>query len=128
MAENQNQLDEAIDWYRWCLDISEKIGYENGQVTSLHRLGNIAESQNNLTEAENWYRKSLTIHAKTIDDLNHGFILKKLGNIVEQLGRISEAAALYYRAELVLKRTNNKQKIKEIRQCIERIKLGNSEG
>jgi tetratricopeptide (TPR) repeat protein len=60
-AREQGRLDEADDWYRRSLAISEEFGNRSMIGLIYHGLGNIAQIRGQLDEADDWYRRSLAI-------------------------------------------------------------------
>jgi tetratricopeptide (TPR) repeat protein len=54
-------LDEAEDWYRKALAISEELGDKPSMVPTYHQLGRVAQLRGQLDEAEEWSRKALAI-------------------------------------------------------------------
>ena len=62
VAQDRGRLEEAEDWYRKSLAISEDLGDRPGMADSYHQLGMVAQDRGRLDEAEDWYRKSLAIN------------------------------------------------------------------
>ena len=60
-AEIRGRLDEAEDWYRKSLAITEELGNRPHLAETYHQLGRTAQARGQLDEAEDWYRKSLAI-------------------------------------------------------------------
>ena len=55
------RLEEAENWYRKSLAISEELGDRPGMAITYHQLGIVAQDRGQLEEAEHWHRKSLAI-------------------------------------------------------------------
>ena len=60
-AQDRGRLDEAEDWYRKSLAISEELGNRPRMARIYHQLGLTARDRGRLDEADDWYRKSLAI-------------------------------------------------------------------
>ena len=61
VAYQRGRLEDAGDWYRKSLAISEDLGERPRMAASYHQLGMVAQGRGPLEEAEDWYRKSLAI-------------------------------------------------------------------
>ncbi|MGW3816611.1 tetratricopeptide repeat protein, partial [Streptomyces sp. NPDC005046] len=61
VAQERGRLEEAEDWYRQSLTISEELNNRPSMAISYHQLGTVAQERGRLEEAEDWYRQSLRI-------------------------------------------------------------------
>jgi len=59
--EASQWLDEADEWYRKSLAISEELGDPQGLASTYHHLGTGAHLRGQLDEATGWYRKALAV-------------------------------------------------------------------
>ena len=86
VAQDLGRLDEAEDWYRKSLAISEELGDRPGMARLYHQLGIVASIRGRLDEAEDWYRKSLAISEELGDRPWMGLTYHAVGNIAEDRG------------------------------------------
>ncbi len=62
VAQDRGRLEDAEDWYRQSLTITEQLGNRLKIASSYHQLGTVALDRGRLEDAEDWYRQSLTIN------------------------------------------------------------------
>ena len=62
VAQDRGRLEQAEQWYRKSLAISEDLGNRPGMATSYNQFGMVAQDRGHLEQAEQWYRKSLAIN------------------------------------------------------------------
>jgi tetratricopeptide (TPR) repeat protein len=101
-AQDRGRLDEADDWYRKSLTISEELGNRPGMAGSYHQLGRTAQDRGRLDEAEDWYRKSLTIKEELGNRPGMASTYHQLGITAQARGRLDEADD-WYRKSLTIK-------------------------
>ncbi|HEV3295723.1 MAG TPA: tetratricopeptide repeat protein, partial [Streptosporangiaceae bacterium] len=94
----RGRLDEADDWYRKSLTISEELGNRPGMATDYHQLGMTAQSRGRLEEADDWYRKALTIEEELGDRPGMAGTYHQLGNNAQARGQVDEASDWYRKA------------------------------
>ena len=91
LAQARGLLDDAEDWYRKSLALSEELEDKPSMARSYHQLGILAQDRGLLDDAEDWYRKSLAIN----DDLDNrpGMALSfgQLGLLAENRGQPRQA-------------------------------------
>jgi tetratricopeptide (TPR) repeat protein len=63
-AQARGQLEEADDWYRQSLAISEELGNRPYMANGFHQLGMTAQARGRLEEAGDWYHRSLAIEVE----------------------------------------------------------------
>ncbi|MDR0343993.1 MAG: tetratricopeptide repeat protein, partial [Nocardiopsaceae bacterium] len=80
-------LDEAEDWYRQSLTISEELADRPGAASSYHQLGVVAQDRGRLDEAEDWYRESLTIKEELGNRPGMATTYSRLGRLAEERGQ-----------------------------------------
>ena len=83
LAKLRERLEDAEDWYRKSLAISEDLGNLPGMAAGYHQLGMVAQDQERLEDAEDWYRKSLAIS----EDLGN---LPGMADSYNQLGMVAQ--------------------------------------
>ncbi|MEV5721900.1 tetratricopeptide repeat protein [Amycolatopsis mediterranei] len=98
VAEAQGRLEEAEQWYRQSLTISEELGDRPGMSASYHQLGVVAQLQGRLNEAEQWYRMSLTISEELGDRPGMSASYHHLGVVAQDRRQLEEAERLYRRS------------------------------
>ncbi|GAA4199962.1 hypothetical protein GCM10023074_31170 [Microbispora amethystogenes] len=91
VAQGRGRLDEAEDWYRKSLAISEEIGDRPSMASSYHQLGMVAQGRGRLDEAEDWYRKSLAISEEIDDRSSAATSYVTLGLLAEARNHLDEA-------------------------------------
>ena len=87
-AQDRGRLDEADDWYRRSLAISEELGDRPGIAITYHQLGRIAQDRGRLDEADDWYRKSLAISEELGDRPGMASTHSQLGITAQDRGRL----------------------------------------
>ncbi len=107
IAQEKRQFDEAEDWYRKSLKISEKLNNEYRQAPTLHQLGIIAEERRQFDKAEDWYRKSLKINERLNDEHGQAATLHQLGMIAEEGFQFDKAEAWYRKSLKISEKLNN---------------------
>ena len=101
-AQDRGRLDEAEDWYRQSLAVSEELGNRPYMASTYHQLGMTAQDRGRLGEAEDWYRQAIRIreelglHALLATDYH------QLGRTAQDRGRLDEAQD-WYRQSLAIK-------------------------
>ena len=60
-AQARGQLNEADDWYRKSLDISEGLGNHLQMAATYAQLGGLAEARANALQALTWNVRSVTL-------------------------------------------------------------------
>ena len=97
-AHARGRLDEAEDWYRQSLDVSEESGDRPGMAGTYHQIGLIAHARGRLDEAEDWYRQSLAIHEEFGERSHRAGLYHDLGTTALRRGRLDEAEEAYLRS------------------------------
>ena len=97
-AQRRGRLDEADDWYRKALTISEELGNRPGMAITYGQLGNTAYDRGRLDEAGDWYRKALTIFEELGDRPRMASTYHQLGMTAQDRGRLDEADDWYRKA------------------------------
>ena len=82
-AQDAGRLDEADDWYRKALTISEELGNRTYMAATYHQLGNTTYLRGRLDEADDWYRKALTIFEELGDRPRMAMTYGQLGLLAE---------------------------------------------
>ncbi len=82
-AQHRERLDDADDWYRTSLTISEELGNRPHMALTYHQLGNTAYLRGRLDDADDWYRKSLTIYEEPGDRPHMARAYHQLGLLAE---------------------------------------------
>ena len=96
-AQHRGRLDEADNWYRKSLTISEEIGDRPGQAGNYHQLGMTAQHRGRLDEADNWYRKALTVFGELGNRFGLALSYAQLGLVAEDEGQPRLAIEWYIR-------------------------------
>ena len=91
VALAQGRLEEAEDWYRKSLAISEEQGDRRGMASSYHQLGRVSQDRGWLDQAETWYRKSLAIFGELGDRPGTASCYHHLSMLAQARGRLREA-------------------------------------
>ncbi len=102
VAQLRGRLDEAEDWYRKSLAISEELGITPDMAGAYYQLGTVAQLRGRLDEAEDWYRKSLAISEELRNTPKMAGIYHQLGTVTQLRGRLDEAED-WYRKSLAIK-------------------------
>jgi tetratricopeptide (TPR) repeat protein len=97
-AQARGLLDEAEDWYRKSLAISEELRDRAGAAHTYHQLGRIAQDRGRLDEADDWYRKSLTLFEEVGDLTRMSIIYHQLGVTATTRGQLDQAQDWYRQA------------------------------
>jgi len=98
IAQRRKRLDEADDWYRKSLAISEELGDRPGLAATYHQLGRTAQGRGRLDEADDWYRKSLATSEELGNRPRIASIYQQFGSTAQARGRLEEADDLYRQA------------------------------
>jgi tetratricopeptide (TPR) repeat protein len=101
-AQDRGRLDEAEDWYRKSLTLSEELSDRPTMARTYHQLGVTAYLRGRLDEAEDWHRKSLTLSEELSDRPTMAGAYHQLGMTAEDRGRLDEAED-WYRKSLIIK-------------------------
>ena len=101
VAQDRGRLEEAGDWYRKSLAISEDLGNRPHMANSYHQLGIVAQDRGRLEEAEDWYRKSLAIKEDLGNRPGMAASYHELGMVAQDRGRLGEAED-WYRESLAI--------------------------
>ena len=83
VAQSRHEYDQAEEWYRRALEISEPLGSEAECADSYHQLGLMEQARKRYGEADGWHGKALAIRERTGDE-------GELGNEYHQLGLVAE--------------------------------------
>jgi tetratricopeptide (TPR) repeat protein len=94
-AQERGRLDEAEDWYRKALTISEELGNRPGMASTYHQLGITAQARGQLDDAEDWYRKVLTIEEELGNRPGMASTYHQLGMTAQDRGRLDDAEDWY---------------------------------
>jgi tetratricopeptide (TPR) repeat protein len=81
------QYEKAIAYHQQSLDISEKIGDEQGVASSLHTIGSILLKLENYSEAERKIQASLVISQAIDHKYLIAYSLRVLAKIAHQTNR-----------------------------------------
>ena len=100
-AHNRGRLDEADDWCRKSVTISEELGDRPRMALAYHQLGMTAQARGRLDEADDWYRQSLTIKEELGDRPRMALAYHQLGMTAQARGRLDEADD-WYRQSLTI--------------------------
>jgi len=100
-AQQRGRVDEAEDWYRKSLAISEDLGDRPGMAITYHELGVTAQDRGRVDEAEDWYRKSLAISEDLANRPHMAITYHQLGRTAQDRGRVDEAED-WYRKSLAI--------------------------
>jgi tetratricopeptide (TPR) repeat protein len=92
-AQDRGRLEEAEDWYRKSLAISEELGDRPGMALTYTQLGNTAYLHRRLEEAEDWCRKSLAISEELGDRPGMASCYAALGLVAEAREQAVQAMA-----------------------------------
>ncbi len=95
VSEARGELQQAATLYRESLEISQRLGDQEGMANSYHHLGKLAETHGELQQAENLYRQSLEINERLgkEDSMASGY--HHLGKLAETHGELEQAEELY---------------------------------
>ena len=99
---DRGRLEEAEDWYRKSLAISEELGHQPNIAITYHELGVTAQARGRHDEAEDWYRRSLAIKEELGDQPRIAISYHQLGVTAQARGRLDEAED-WYRRSLAIK-------------------------
>jgi tetratricopeptide (TPR) repeat protein len=102
LAQDRGQLEQAEDWYRRSLTISEDLGDRPGMSSSYHQLGMLAQDRGQLEQAEDWYRRSLAIDEDLGDRPGMSTSYFQLGRVAQLRGQLEQAED-WYRRSLAIK-------------------------
>jgi tetratricopeptide (TPR) repeat protein len=97
-AYDRGRLEEAEDWTRQALTISEELGNRPGIALAYHQLASNAQAAGRLEEAEDWARHALTIFEELGDRPRMAFAYAQLGVTAQTAGRLDEAEDWYRQA------------------------------
>ncbi len=98
IAHNLGNLSEAETQYRRSLDISERLGNQDGMAASHGNLGNLARERGDLSEAEARYRRSLDIYERLGSKAGMAATYGSLGILARNRGDLTDADAQYRRS------------------------------
>ena len=107
-AQDRGRLDEAEDWYRKALTITEELGNRPGMAGTYHQLGITAHRRGRLDEAEDWYRKALTITEELGNRPGMATTYHQLGITAQDRGRLDEAEDWYRKALTITEELGNR--------------------
>jgi tetratricopeptide (TPR) repeat protein len=96
----QDELQEALDFFRKAAEIQTALGLETDLANSLGWQGYLYESQGRYSEAEPFYLRSLEIRERQLgaDHPDVATTLNNLAELYKSQGRYSEAEPLYLRS------------------------------
>jgi tetratricopeptide (TPR) repeat protein len=97
IAQGRGQFEQAENWHRGELAISEEIGDKVGLGFSYHQLGVIAQLQGRRDDAEDWLRRALAIEQELGDTPGMALTLGQLGSLAERQGHDDQALELVIR-------------------------------
>jgi tetratricopeptide (TPR) repeat protein len=98
VAQERGRLEEAEQWYRRSLTISEDRGDLSGMATTYGQLGVLNQELWRLKKAEQWYRRSLTISKDRGDRPGMANTYHQLGGLALTRGRLKKAEQWYRRS------------------------------
>ncbi len=113
-AQEHRRLDEAEDWYRKALTISEELGDRPSTAVTYHQLGITAHNGGRLDEAEDWSRKALAILEELGDRPSTALTYHLLGNITLDRGRLDGAEEWYRKALNIFKELGDRLHMADI--------------
>ncbi|HXP20720.1 MAG TPA: tetratricopeptide repeat protein, partial [Streptosporangiaceae bacterium] len=88
---DRGRLDEADQWYRQSLAISEDLGIRAYLASTYHQLGITAQVRGRLDEADQWYRQSLAIKEDLGNRPGLGLTYAQMALLAEEQGQDHEA-------------------------------------
>ena len=121
-AQDGRRLDEAEDWYRKSLVISEEVGNRSGAASTYNQLGIVAQMRGRLDEAEEWYRRSLASSEKDGKAISY----HQRGMAAKDHGRLDEAEDLFHQSLAISKRVGDLHGIALTYHELGGIELGRS--
>ena len=101
-AQVRGRLDEADDWYRKSLTISEELGDRPGMALAYGQLGTTAKDRGRLDEATDWYRKALNTFEELGNRRHMATGYHQLGMTAQDRGQLDEADD-WYRKSLTIR-------------------------
>jgi len=101
-AQARGLLDQADNWYRRSLTITEELGNRPGLARIYHQLGITAQARGLLDQADNWYRKSLTITEELGNRPYMAATYHQLGNTARAREQLDQADN-WYRKSLTIR-------------------------
>ena len=107
LASLQGNYEEAREFYKQSLEITERLGDQSGRATSLHNLGILAQDQGNYEEARGLYEQSLQIRERLGDQQGRASSLHQLGMIAQDQGKYEEARELYEQSQEIFEQLGN---------------------
>ena len=108
VAQDRGDLDQADDWYRKSLTISEKLGDRPGMAGSYHNLGMVAQHRGDLDQADGWYRKSLTIREELGNRPGMASSYHQLGRVAQDRGDLDQADGWYRKSLTIFEELGNR--------------------
>ena len=91
IARNRGRPDDAEQWYRKALVITEDLGDQKTTVSTYNLLGTLARMRYRLDDAEEWYRKALAISTERGDLSAMAAASGQLGLVAEDRGQFGLA-------------------------------------
>ena len=95
ISYNLGDYDNASDYLKHELKLSEEIDYNRGVLRSLHQLGILAKDRGDIAESCRLHCKSLRIARELGDKSAVSRSLHQLGMLAQATGDITEARRLY---------------------------------
>ena len=102
VAQGQQQLKQAEDYFQQALQIMIASGYQGNQANTFHQLGMIAQEQWQWKQAEHYYQQALQIRFKFHDPHNQANTYHQLGTVAQEQ-RLWEQAEYYLQQALQIK-------------------------
>jgi tetratricopeptide (TPR) repeat protein len=108
VAQMRGRFEEAEDFYRKSLTISEELGDRAGMAMTYGQLGTLAHQRERLEEAEDWFRRSLEITEALGARPVTAKIYHQLGIVAQDRGRLDEAQDRYHKSLTIKEKLGDK--------------------
>ena len=114
IKNNNNELNEALKYYRESIEIREKFGFKYELANSYVNISGIYSSQGNISLAMEHYLKALRIKEDLKDLKGVGLILSDIGVLYSEQGDAQSSLDFYLKS---LKIRDSIQDLRGLMQC-----------
>jgi tetratricopeptide (TPR) repeat protein len=99
VAHAQYQLEDAENWYKQALTLSDRMGDEAQMAVEFHYLGLLEQGRQLFPEdAEHWFTLALEKYEKLGDWRGAGDECRQLGVLFHEQQKLADAESWYHRA------------------------------
>lgn len=107
VADEQGDMQKALEYYNKSLKIQEAIHDKVGLARSLNNIGTIYDNFGDITKTLEYFHKSLKVREDIHDEKGVAACLNNIGLVYFKQKFFSKASASYFKALKILEKINN---------------------